>query len=130
MKQISKFLRRGDVDRGRLMYWCQGCEDTHEVGVGEGSGPRWGYNGNPDKPTFTPSVLVTTGHYCTPRPGFEGCWCTYAAEHPEETDIPKCQRCHTFITDGMVQFLSDCTHALAGQTLPLPELPPHLQDAP
>jgi len=28
-----------------------------------------------------------------------------------------------------VTFLSDCTHALAGQTHPLPDLPPHLMDA-
>lgn len=57
----------------------------------------------------------------------DGCWCDYNAEHPEDADV-HCQRCHTFITDGKVQFLSDCTHALAGQTLDLPELPPHLQD--
>jgi hypothetical protein len=28
----------------------------------------------------------------------------------------------------MVQFLGDCTHALAGQTLPLPDLPPELRN--
>lgn len=31
-------------------------------------------------------------------------------------------------TDGMVQFLGDCSHALAGQTLPLPDMPPEYRD--
>jgi len=31
--------------------------------------------------------------------------------------------CHSFIRDGKIQFLGDCTHALAGQTVDLPELP-------
>lgn len=31
--------------------------------------------------------------------------------------------CHSFIRDGQIQFLSDCTHALAGQTVPLPAWP-------
>jgi hypothetical protein len=33
------------------------------------------------------------------------------------------QTCHLFLTDGRLQYLGDCTHALAGQTVPLPELP-------
>jgi hypothetical protein len=31
--------------------------------------------------------------------------------------------CHSFITDGKIQFLSDCTHSFAGKTVELPELP-------
>ena len=31
--------------------------------------------------------------------------------------------CHTFVTDGRIQFLGDCTHALAGQTVDLPDWP-------
>ena len=33
-----------------------------------------------------------------------------------------CKRCHSFVTDGRIQFLSDCTHALAGQTVDLPDI--------
>jgi hypothetical protein len=29
--------------------------------------------------------------------------------------------CHSFVTDGRIQFLEDCTHELAGQTVDLPE---------
>jgi hypothetical protein len=36
-------------------------------------------------------------------------------------DMPKV--CHVFIKAGMIQFLGDCTHALAGQTVPIPAWP-------
>lgn len=51
----------------------------------------WHWNGDVDKPTLKPSVLNT-------RPGF---------------------RCHSFITDGIVDFLRDTTHELSGQKVPL-----------
>ena len=31
--------------------------------------------------------------------------------------------CHSFVTDGLIQFLGDCTHALAGQTVDMPPWP-------
>lgn len=33
-------------------------------------------------------------------------------------------RCHLFITDGKIQYLSDCTHELAGTTVELTEWEP------
>ena len=30
--------------------------------------------------------------------------------------------CHSFVTDGRIQFLGDCTHDLAGHTVELPDL--------
>lgn len=117
MGQLSAKLR--SVAAGGVSYWCQGCEEMHGINSG------WSFDGNLVAPTISPSVLVTNGHYSEGWKGPE-CWCTYAAEHP---DCPfKCQRCHTFIKGGMVQFLGDCSHALAGQTLPLPDLPYHLRD--
>jgi hypothetical protein len=29
--------------------------------------------------------------------------------------------CHSFVRDGNIQFLSDCTHKLAGQTVEIPD---------
>lgn len=55
----------------------------------------WGFNDDLERPTFTPSVLVQGG--------------------------PDNAVCHSFVTDGRIQFLGDCTHALAGQTVELPE---------
>ena len=105
---------------GGFRFWCPGCKESHHVPVGEGSGPRWGFNGDTDSPTFTPSILVRSGHYV---PGHQGetCWCNWEdkAEHPDL----QCRVCHSFVTDGMIQFLGDCTHELAGQTVPIPEWP-------
>jgi hypothetical protein len=57
---------------------------------------RWQWNGSLTKPTFSPSVL-TNGH-------------------------DPAHRCHSFVRDGRIEFLSDCWHQLADQTV---DLPPH-----
>jgi hypothetical protein len=127
MGQVSAKLRA--VAGGKLSYWCQGCDETHAVTV-EGPG-AWGFDGNLERPTFTPSVLIRSGHFMPEHKSGEPCWCTYNARRAKEGKPPvkvACQQCHTFITGGIVQFLGDCSHALAGQTLPLPDLPEHLRD--
>lgn len=116
MSKISSLLR--SIEGGQLAFWCPGCDGVHAVGVGEGPGPRWGYNGNPEAPTFTPSVLVRSGHYVEGQEGKE-CWCTFEARFGRKSPF-SCSVCHSFVTDGRIQFLSDCTHALAGQTVNLP----------
>ena len=97
---LSPVLRRGST--GRLGFWCPGCDGAHYLRVEGTKRPRWDFNGNYEAPTFTPSVLVT-------MPG---------DADPEWNIAPTC--CHSFITDGRIQFLGDCTHALAGQTIDLP----------
>jgi hypothetical protein len=110
-----KLSREGDT----ASFRCPGCADgTHTVQVA-GVSP-WSWNGSTESPTFTPSVLVKSGHYAFPDG--ESCWCTYNAAHPGEPAPFKCGICHSFVTDGKIQFLGDCTHALAGQTVELPDL--------
>lgn len=105
MSALSPILR--DVEGGGLNFWCPGCNGVHGIRVGDGPWPRWGWNGDVRRPTFTPSILVRTGRALDPT--FE----------PEAGDPPEV--CHSFVTDGRIQFLSDCTHAMAGQTVDLPE---------
>lgn len=117
MNRVKEFTNEGKVvDVG---FRCPGCGDWHSVAIGgakNSSGATWGFNGNLEKPTFTPSLLVKCGHYVD---GKHPCWCDYKKEHPEK-DVPTCYVCHSFITDGRIQFLSDCTHPLSGQTVELP----------
>jgi hypothetical protein len=83
----------------------------HQVQVGAGSGPRWGFNGDFDRPTFTPSIKVT--------------W-SEPSDVPEEfddTSKDKQMCCHSFVRDGQIEFLGDCTHDLAGKTAPLEPAP-------
>lgn len=56
----------------------------------------WTITGTPDSPTFSPSVLVL------PSGGVK--------------------RCHSFVRDGVIEFLGDCDHELRGRTVPLPDL--------
>ena len=118
MGMLSRKLR--NLEGGRLGYWCQGCDMLHQVAVGEGDVPRWGYNGNPEAPTFTPSVLVRW-HQWTPPAYNPEIAAKIKSGEIVQTKVEKV--CHTFITDGRVQFLGDCTHQYAGQTLELPDLP-------
>jgi hypothetical protein len=106
MAQISKVMR--SVEDGGLLFWCPGCDGAHMVKVGTGNGPRWGYNGNAERPTFTPSVLVT----------YNG---ADAGMDRGDGRLAPPAICHSFVTDGRIQFLGDCTHHLAGQTVELPE---------
>jgi hypothetical protein len=109
---ISKVLR--SVEGGGLMFWCPGCDGAHCVHVGEGPGPRWGYNEIPDRPTFTPSILVRGVKPMTAEQ--HQAW---MAGGPLPEPIPMV--CHSFVTDGNILFLGDCTHALAGKTVPIPD---------
>lgn len=103
-----------------VSFLCPGCGRHHTLPFGAGTGPHWGFNGSLDKPTLTPSILATNGHFVSGYDG-RGCYCDYNREHPDDVDYV-CGICHSFVTDGMIQFLSDCTHALAGHTVPLPEI--------
>ena len=95
------------VEHDTLAFHCPGCEVEHVCSVTSKSRTNWGWNGNLDRPTLTPSVLVRTGRAVDP------------SFVPEPGDPPEV--CHSFVTDGRIQFLGDCTHALAGKTVDLPD---------
>lgn len=89
-------LTRVVGEGGILMFWCDGCSEYHGVWT-ESPNPKtgalWTWNGSMDRPTFSPSILL----------GADG-------RHP---------RCHSYVVSGQIQYLPDCAHKLAGQTVPL-----------
>lgn len=87
----------GDPDI-KWTFWCPGCKTHHYFGQ------RWTWDNNREAPTVSPSILVT---YNGPDAGING--------------APPA-RCHLFVRAGQLEFLSDCTHALAGQTVPMEPL--------
>jgi hypothetical protein len=117
---LSKILR--DVEGNGLMFWCPGCDGAHMIRHGAGEGPRWSWNGNVEKPTFSPSILVR-GNELTPKGRADlELWRADLGRRrpaPEFETVPSV--CHSFVTDGRIQFLADCTHHLAGQTVDIPE---------
>lgn len=116
MAAMSRVLRTAEGDR--LMYFCPGCDEHHAVIIGDGNGPRWTWNGDEEKPTFSPSILYRSQRSVPP---------VTAANYAEWKRSPWPQQkidyvCHSFVVDGRIQFLGDCTHALAGQTIDMPEI--------
>lgn len=89
-------------ESGSVMIDCPGCGALHCFSIDKpnGMGSQWSWNGDIEKPTFSPSILVR---------------CDYTTVGKLD-DI-----CHSFVSDGKMQFLADCTHSLAGQTVELPE---------
>lgn len=108
---------------GGPTFWCPGCQQLHRIlvdGVSE-AGPRWQWNGDAERPTITPSILVQG---VVPLTDAE----LDAYERGEPLPQPVPRVCHVFVTDGRIQFLGDCTHSLAGQTVPMPDLPEYCRD--
>lgn len=88
---------------------CPGCNQNHVIYTNPVLyNICWGFNGDCEKPTFSPSLLCLTGSFAKP-------------DYIDDPDIPP-TRCHSFITDGRIQYLNDCTHNLKGQTLELPNI--------
>lgn len=56
----------------------------------------WAISGDSNNPTFEPSVLVGGGGTI--------------------------KRCHSFVRNGQIEYLSDSEHELAGKTIELPDL--------
>lgn len=101
-------------------FRCPGCGGKHLLPVGFGGNgvhARWSFNGSMDRPTFTPSVLARGVEQVFDAGGnWTGEW----KKDASGASVPYV--CHSFVTDGRIQFLGDSTHSLAGQTVDLPEL--------
>lgn len=105
---IAKIYREADgVDY--LWFFCDGCETHHRVPV---TGPKaWGWNGSVDAPTVTPSIKTW---WPKTRGGD-----VVVDEWGKAVD----HVCHSYVRDGRIEYLADSTHRLAGQTVPLAEMP-------
>lgn len=105
------------LDRGQVGFHCPGCHEIHQITVDRPAGttgPTWSFNGDYDKPTFTPSILVRSVQ-CEHDEAGE--WTGEWKRDAQGKALPSI--CHSFVTDGKIQFLGDCTHELAGQTVDL-----------
>jgi len=90
--------------QGDYQFFCPGCRCNHAVWVTANNDNHavWSFNDNMEKPTFSPSILVR--------------WTRTIGEVVDFV-------CHSFVTDGMIKFLGDCTHPLKDQTVELPDIP-------
>ena len=88
--------------KGMYVFDCPGCGFSHAIYVkGNNQGAQeWDFNFDYNFPTVNPSIRVRWT---------EG-----------ENRIEKC--CHSFVIDGKIRFLNDCTHHLAGKTVELKDI--------
>lgn len=114
MGKLSEVLCSAE-DNG-LMFLCPGCDMVHVIHHAPGPGPRWNWNGNAEKPTFSPSILVQWEQWVPPATTPE---MRKKISSGEIVQTQESRVCHSFVTDGRIQFLGDCTHHLAGQTVDL-----------
>ena len=95
-------------DDNSILICCPACNCGHALNN------RWKFNGDLEKPTFSSaypgsaySLLVTCEMHC---------------DDPRHNYNKGMNRCHSYIKDGMIQFLGDSTHSLAGKTVPLDDI--------
>lgn len=96
-------------------FFCPACHEVHTI---KHSPSGWTFNGDLERPTFNPSVLARGNRLTRDAAG------KWTGEWERDTAgnlIPTV--CHSFVRGGRIEFLSDCTHALAGQTVDLPPWP-------
>lgn len=103
MKSQLRTVDQAGVHYTALLFMCPGCaeqdgnEGIHMLPVNTvDKSPSWTFTGSVDAPTISPSILT------------RGAGDTV---------------CHSFLRDGVFEFLGDCTHSLAGQHVPMPDLP-------
>lgn len=89
---------------GVYLFYCPGCNENHYVHTEScnHSGAKWTFNNDLDKPTFGPSINR---------------WYNGSIED----NVPD-YRCHSFVQNGVIKFLGDCTHELKNQCVELPDL--------
>lgn len=106
MKAALRDIDDHGVTYSALMFCCPGCAEMHgnsglhslPVNSPQKS-PSWDWDGNLDSPTLSPSIL------------------TRSANAGGSTV------CHSYLRAGVFEFLGDSTHSLAGQHVPMLDLP-------
>lgn len=116
-KILSRLLYQPYEDH--LMFLCPGCQEHHTVAIENGSGKGWQWNKDVLFPTFYPSIKVS---FVKATPEGEKMM-QDRTPLPEGVDRYPCtdEVCHSFVKDGNIQFLEDCTHPLAGCKIPIPQ---------
>ncbi len=90
MAKVFKLFGADQKLYGYALY-CPGCKSHHCYYTEKKNslGATWTFNGDFENPTFEPSMLSKADSFI----------------------------CHSFVTDGKIRFLNDCTHEFKGQTI-------------
>ena len=106
------------IDQGKSLWFeCPGCGENHGITVAGPDVPHpcWTWNGSFEAPTLMPSVMCKGFLSITDEE--HDAYIAGAPLPPQKAYV-----CHSWVKDGMIQFLGDCTHELAGKTVPMIDL--------
>lgn len=106
---MNEEFRETKYYEGQIFHYCPGCNECHGIAVEKpfSNGAQWQFDGNLEKPTFTPSINIRIGPFPDDHPRYPG----------------KIKVCHYFLKEGRLQYLDDCTHDYKGQTIDLQPIP-------
>jgi hypothetical protein len=106
--ELSPKLRQ--IGSGLLRHWCPACHAGHVFNIGEANayGAIWSWDGDAQRPTFTPSMHMRAGE-----------WVDHLGERHRARTL-----CHYTLIDGRITYCADSPHKFAGQTVDLPDFPP------
>jgi hypothetical protein len=84
---------------GDYLHYCPACRQMHLINTRRKNqnGAQWTFDGNMEKPTFSPSINILK----------EGGG----------------SQCHYFIQVGYILYAQDSHHDMKGQTIEMPEIP-------
>jgi hypothetical protein len=89
----DKILRKVEDVNTKYAFWCPACKCAHFF---QTTGyPDWKLTGSMLNPTITPSIRVQ---------GYSEV-------------LQKNYVCHSVITGGIIEYMGDCTHELAGKEI-------------
>ena len=87
-----------------LRFHCPGCNCSHRIKIN--GDYKWDWNGDLVKPTVAPSILVRGTEPVTDE--------EIGRIMQGEVIEPRPLICHSYVREGQIEFLGDCTHQLAG----------------
>lgn len=104
MAALGQYLRTGVDGNGDkwVGHWCPGCRCAHLFYVEREKRPCWTFDGNAERPTFSPSMRSFI---------------------PAKGSDPEVTLCHYILTAGVINFLADSTHHELRGNVPLPPFP-------
>ena len=117
MKAMIRIVKDGDLEYECLAFICPGCmkengkpggylRSSHSSGLHmlpvntTKKLPSWNWDGNLEVPSLSPSIKTEWGN-----------------------NSSGLHVCHSYLTQGVFNYLSDCTHSFVNQQIPLPDLP-------
>jgi hypothetical protein len=95
IKKIEYIDEQGNkYHHDQYLWFCPGCNEEHAFAIKEEGGNHQ-FNMDLENPTVSPSLVA---------------------------DFVEGRKCHTYIKEGIIEFLDDCWHELKGSKVELPQI--------